>query len=97
MHSRRTWVLWLIGFALVGWILRYDPALAVYLMDPEFVASWVLFLVYYVFRRTPGQVANSIRRTAAALDWEWRYYRACIRMKLRWENVTADWRVGTAV
>jgi hypothetical protein len=47
MHSLQTWLLWLVGAVVMGFLFRWDPALMVYLMEPEFVAGWILFAVHY--------------------------------------------------
>ena len=48
MHGLQTWLLWLIGALVMGCLFRWDPALMIYLMEPEFVAGWMLFAFFYV-------------------------------------------------
>lgn len=50
MHSLRTWLLWLVGAVVMGFLFRWDPALMIYLMEPEFVAGWMLFAFHYATR-----------------------------------------------
>ena len=47
MHSLQTWLLWLVGAVVMGFLFRWDPALMIYLMEPEFVAGWMLFAFHY--------------------------------------------------
>lgn len=50
MHSFQTWLLWLIGAVVMGFMFRWDPALMIYLLEPEFVAGWMLFAFHYATR-----------------------------------------------
>ncbi len=64
MHSLQTWLLWLVGAVVMGFLFRWDPALMIYLMEPEFVAGWMLFAFYY---------ATQFPRYVWALFWTgWR-------------------------
>jgi len=47
MHSLQTWLLWLVGAVVMGVLFQWDPALMVYLLEPEFVAGWLLFAFHY--------------------------------------------------
>ena len=76
MHSLQTWLLWLVGAVVMGFLFRWDPALMVYLLEPEFVAGWILFAVHYAMQG-PRYVWGLCRTGwSAALWWHqiaWEY------------------------
>ena len=93
IHTRRTWLLWLVGVVVLGTLMRFDPALAVYLLDPEFVAGWLLFLAYYL-RHSPGLVGATVRRAVVRTTADLRLVRTCLSMEFRWAALVRNWRVG---
>ena len=85
MHSLQTWLLWLVGAVVMGFLFRWDPALMVYLLEPEFVAGWILFAVHY---------ATQVPR------YLWGLVRAGWRNVVWWRELTRDyvvlrWRATT--
>jgi len=71
LHSRRVWVLWIVGALVLLCVAELEPSVLAYLADPELLAATVILATLMLRRGARAGFSARARGVRSRLDSAW--------------------------